>query len=157
MPKSQEKSQTFTTTLLSAGKSATGFVIPADVVEALSDSKRPPVTVTIGTHTYQNTVAVMGGQFMIGVSAENRTAADVKAGDEITVTLTLDSAPREYDVPADFAKALKAAPSASAFFEKLPPSMKKYHVGQVTDAKTPETRARRIEKAVALFVDGKQR
>jgi hypothetical protein len=157
MPKSQAKSQTFTTTLLGAGKTATGFVVPTDVVASLSDSKKPPVTVTIGTHTYRNTVAVMGGQFMIGVSAENRTAAGVAAGDEITVKLTLDTAPREYEVPPDLAKALTAAPDAKTFFEQLPPSMKKYHVGQVTDAKTPETRARRIEKAVALFRDGKQR
>jgi len=62
----------FTTTIKSAGKTATGIEVPPEVVEALGSTKRPPVTVTINDKTYRSTVAVMGGVYMIGVSA--RTA-----------------------------------------------------------------------------------
>ena len=50
----------------------------------------------------------MGGVFMIGVSAEHRAAAKVTGGEVIDVDLELDTAPREVEVPADFAAALDA-------------------------------------------------
>ena len=75
--------------------------MPDEVVEQLGQGKRPPVWVTINGHTYRNTVAVMGGQFMVGVSAANRAAAGVEAGDEIDVVLELDTEVREVVVPDD--------------------------------------------------------
>ena len=88
------------------GKTATGIEVPEDVVAALGSGNRPPVTVTIGGHTYRTTVAWMGGRFLIGLSAENRTAAGVAAGDEVDVEIELDAEPREVEVPADLAEAL---------------------------------------------------
>ena len=148
---------TFRTTLQSAGKTATGFVIPPEVVEQLNKGKRPPVLVTIGAHTYRNTVAVMGGQFMIGVSAENRVAAGVKAGDELDVTLQLDTAVREVVVPDDFGKALDAVPAARATFDSLSFSHKRAHVDAIEQAKAADTRRRRIDKSVATLAAGKAR
>jgi hypothetical protein len=140
---------TFTTTLELGGKTATGFGVPADVVERLGAGKRPPVKVTINGYTYRNTVAVMGGRYMIGVAAEHRTAAGVSAGDELDVTLELDAGPRTVEVPADLAKALKAAGATEAF-ERLAFTHRKEHVRAVEDAKKPETRERRIAKAVEM-------
>ena len=60
-------------------------------------------------------------------------------------------------MPADFAAALDAAPGARAFFDGLSNSLQRYHVDNVKGAKTDETRQRRIEKSVALFLAGKQR
>src|SRR4051812_29602481 len=90
----------FRATLLLAGKTATGFVVPAPMVERLGPSRRPAVTVTIKGHSYRSTVASMGGRFMIGVSAEHRELAGVAAGDTFTVHLELDTKPREVTVPA---------------------------------------------------------
>jgi hypothetical protein len=69
----------FTTTLDLAGKSATGFRVPASVVEALGAGKRAPVVVTINGYRYRNTVAVYGDAYLIGVAAEHRAAAGVAA------------------------------------------------------------------------------
>ena len=55
------------------GKTATGFVVPPAVVEQLGTTKRPTVRVTINGHTYRSTIAVMGGNFMLEVSAEHTT------------------------------------------------------------------------------------
>jgi hypothetical protein len=140
---------TFRTTLDSNGKTATGFVVPPDVVAALGKGKRPPVRVTIGAHTYRSTIAVMGGQYLVGVSADNRRAAGVAAGDGIEVTLELDAEPRELTVPADLAAALAAAPAAAAAFAALSYSQRQRYVLAVDGAKTAETRQRRIVKAVA--------
>lgn len=148
----------FHTTLFQAGDmNATGIEIPPEIVEALGAGKRPAVTVTLNdTYSYRNTVAVMGGRYMVGVSAAHRAAAGVKGGDEIDVEVQLDSAPRVVDVPADFQTALDADREAKRFFENLAYSHKSRHVLTINDAKTPETRQRRIEKAVAMLREGKK-
>jgi hypothetical protein len=145
----------FRTTLLLAGKTATGVVVPPEVVAALGTSKRPAVRVTINKHTYRSTVAVMGGVFMVGVSAENRAAAGVTAGDEIDVDLALDTAPRELAVPADLAAAIAGDEAAQRFWDGLSYSRKSRFVLSVEGAKTAETRQRRIDKSVTDLRDGK--
>ena len=145
----------FTATLELAGKTATGIEVPAALVAELGKGKKPPVQVTIGDHRYASTVAVMGGRFLIPVSAEHRAAAGIAAGDEIDVVLELDDAPRVVAVPDDLAAALD--PAARAFFDGLSPSQQKWHVTQVESAKTDETRQRRIEKSALLLGEGKAR
>jgi hypothetical protein len=145
----------FRTTLELAGKTATGFRVPAEVVAALGTSKRPPVRVTINGHTYRNTVAVYGGVFMLGVSAEHRAAASVQAGDELDVDIELDSAPREVDMPADFAAALDANADTRQRFDRLSYSHRLQHVNAIKQAKTAETRQRRIEKAISMLREGR--
>jgi hypothetical protein len=147
----------FRTRLNLAGKTATGFLVPREVVESLGKGKRPPVLVTINGYTYRNTVAVYGDEFMIGVSAENRAGARVAAGDEIDVDLVLDTAPREVTVPPDFAAALDAEPAARRTFDSISYSNQSWHVLQVEGAKTDETRQRRIEKSVAMLREGRAR
>ena len=147
----------FRTTIRQTGKTAMGFEIPADVVEGLGAGKRPPVRVTINGYTYRNTVAVMQGRFMIGVSSEHRGPAQVTGGDEVDIDLELDTAPREITVPPDFAAALDAEPAARRTFDALSYSNKSWHTLQIEGAKAPETRARRIEKSVATLAAGKIR
>ena len=148
----------FHTTLLQADDmNATGIVIPSEVIESLGAGKRPPVTVTLnGKYSYRNTIAVMGGQYMVGVSAEHRAGAGVKGGDEIDVELELDTAPRVVNVPEDFKAALDSEPEARRFFDSLSYSHKSRHVLAIEDAKTPETRQRRIEKAIAMLRESKK-
>lgn len=147
----------FRTTIQSAGKTALGFEIPPEVVEALGAGKRPPVLVTINGYTYRNTVAVYGGVYMIGVSAENRAPAKVKGGDEVEVDLELDTAPREVAVPPELQAALDADPAARATFDKLSYSNKSWHTLQVTGTSNPDTRARRVERSIAALREGKVR
>ena len=97
----------------------TGIEVPSEVIDALGKGKKPPVVVTVGGYTYRNTVAVMGGRYMIALSKQHREAAGVAGGDEIDVELELDTEPREVVVPADFAAALDAEPKARAFFDGL--------------------------------------
>jgi len=139
------------------GKTAVGFAVPEDVVLALGNGKRPPVRVTINGYTYRSTVAPMGGRYLIGVSAENRSAAGVAGGQTHDIDLELDDAPREVELPADFAAALAAEPEAQMTFDKLSPSNKGFHVSLVTGAKSDETRQRRIEKSIAALREGRPR
>ena len=147
----------FRATLEQEGKTATGFRVPAEVVEALGKGKRPPVRVTINGYTYRNTVAVYGDVYMLGVSAEHRAGAGVKGGDEIEVDLELDTEKREVSVSADFTAALDAEPEARKTFDGLSYSNKSWHVLQVEGAKSDETRQRRIAKSVATLLEGRPR
>ena len=147
----------FRTTIERSGKTTTGIRIPEAVVEALGAGKRPAVTVTIKGYTYRSTVAVMGGAYMVGVSAAHRVGAGVSGGDEVDVDLELDTAPREVAVPADFAAALDAEPAARRTFDGLSYSNRSWHALQIEGARTDETRQRRIARSVALLKEGRPR
>jgi hypothetical protein len=147
----------FHTTILQAGKTATGIEIPDEVVTALGAGRKPAIKVTINGFTYRSTVAVMGGTYMVGVNAENREGAGVKGGDEVDVEIELDTAPREVAVPADFAAALDAEPAARRTFDALSYSNKSWHAFQIEGAKTDETRQRRIAKSVDALREGRIR
>ena len=146
-----------TATVQLNGKTATGVVIPGEIVEALGGGQRPKVQVTIGDYTYRNSVAPMSGVHMLSISSEIRQATGIKAGDTIELELRLDTAPREIEVPDDFAAALAEVPRAKAFFEQLSYSNQRVHTESITGAKTAETRQRRIEKSVALLAEGRAR
>ena len=147
----------FRTVVLLGGKPATGIRVPPDVVAGLGSGKKPAVRVTIGSHTYRSTVAVMGGEFMIPLNAENRGAAGVSAGDDVDVRLELDTEPREVSVPADLARALDEDGDARRFFDGLSYSQKRWFTLGIEEAKTDATRERRIAKMVGMLREGRAR
>jgi uncharacterized protein YdeI (YjbR/CyaY-like superfamily) len=106
------------------------------------------VTVTVNGHTYRSTIGSMGGRSMLPLSAENRAAAGVAAGDRVEVDVELDTQPRELAVPDDLAAALAAEPEAKAFFDGLSFSKQQRLVLPIEQAKAAETRQRRVDKAL---------
>jgi hypothetical protein len=147
----------FRTEILQGDKTATGIRVPAEVVAALGAGKRPKVTVTINGYTYRSSIAVMGGEFMVGVSAENRAGAGVAGGDEVDVDIELDTAPRVVSVPPDLAAALDAEPAARRTFDALSYSNQGWHVYQLDAAKSDETRQRRVAKSIDALREGRPR
>ena len=137
--------------LEASGRTATGFEVPPAVVEALGAGKHPKVTVTVNGFTYRSSIALMGGRYLVGVSAERRAAAGLRAGDPLDVELALDTAVRDVEVPDDLAAALAADPDAKTFWDGLSYSNRSWHVLQVTGAKKPETRAAGVLKTVAAL------
>ena len=136
----------FTTTLLQTGNNV-GIEVPPVIVESFGAGKRVPVEVTLAGHTYPSTIAVMGGRYLVPVSAAVRKAAGVAGGETHEVTLVHDTSARDTPVPDDLAEALASA-GLRASFDALAPSPRKEHVRSVTEAKAAATRARRIEKVV---------
>jgi hypothetical protein len=144
----------FESTVELGGKTATGIPVPENVIEALGASKRPPVTITVNGHRYRTTAVRMGGRFFVPLSAENREAAGVAAGESITVDIEADTAPREVTMPDDLAAALDDA--ARTAYDGLSYTHRKEWVRWVEEAKKPETRATRIEKTVAALREGRK-
>jgi hypothetical protein len=147
----------FTAELESTGKTTAGFEVPAEIVEALGGGAHPKVSATVKGFTFRTSIARMGGRYLLGMSAERRTAAGVSAGDVLEVDVELDTAPREVDVPEEFAAALAADAAAREFWQTLSYSKQQWHVLQVTSAKTEETKARRIEKSIGMLREGRAR
>ena len=135
--------------LLGHGGNTAGFEIPDEVVEELGGGRRPKVVVTVGRHTWRSSIVNMGGTFMLGVSMENRAAAGVAAGQTLDVEVTLDSAPRTVELPEDLAAELERDAAARAAWGTWSFTRQKEAARSLTEAKKPETRARRLEKVLA--------
>ena len=146
----------FATTVMPGGGTTTGIEVPAEVVERLGGGGRPKVVVDLDGYVYRSSIAVMGGRHLICLSSAHRAASGLGAGDAVQVTLRLDTAPRELEVPPDLAAALDAEPGARAFFDALSYSHRRWHVEAVTGAKAEATRQRRIEKSVAMCAEGRR-
>lgn len=141
---------TFTTTLLQLGNNV-GIEIPDEVVAELG-GKRVPVVVTLdGGYSYRSTTAVMGGKNLVGLNAAHRAASGAAGGQVVEVTIVRDDAPREVEVPEALAAALAADPVATAAWDRLAYSHRKEHARAIDDAKSEETRARRVAKTVSML------
>jgi bifunctional DNA-binding transcriptional regulator/antitoxin component of YhaV-PrlF toxin-antitoxin module len=134
---------------------ATGITVPFDVEEVFG-AKRVPVKATVNGAEYRGSVVRMGGKYMLGIPKAFREAAGIKAGDNIVVTLEKDAAERAVNVPEDLAALLKKNKDAAKAWEKLSYTHRKEHARAIEDAKKPETRARRIEKAIEMLLAKKK-
>ncbi|HVT19801.1 MAG TPA: YdeI/OmpD-associated family protein [Mycobacteriales bacterium] len=137
---------TFKTTLVGFGNN-TGIEVPAAQLELLGAGKRPAVIVTVNDYTYRSTPGTMNGRTMLPFAKVHREASGLKAGDAITVTLTLEEGPRPVDVPAALTAALKQAGLMTAF-DALSYTKRKEFARGVADAKGEDTRDRRIAKVL---------
>ena len=138
------------------GKTATGIAVPDDVVAALGSGKRPAVRITLKDHTYRTTVARMGGRYLVPLSAENREAAGVAAGDAVQVEIEPDADPREVALPNDLAEALERDDRAQAFFTELSYTFRKEWVRWIEESKKPETRATRLQRTIEALREGRR-
>lgn len=137
----------FQTKILQIGNN-TGIEVSESHLEEFGHGKRPLVFVTINNYRYRSAVGKMGDKFMISLSSENRKNAGVNGGDEVEIMLEIDTEPRTVELPTELKEALDKDKEAKTNFEKLAPSKKKAMVLSITEAKTEETKLRRIQKAL---------
>jgi bifunctional DNA-binding transcriptional regulator/antitoxin component of YhaV-PrlF toxin-antitoxin module len=149
-----ESSVKFRTRVLQARKTATGIEVPATIVTALGAGKRPKVAVTINGHTYRSSIAVMGGKYLVGISAEVREKTGIAAGDEIDVDIELDTAPRVVSVPYELRVAFERHPRAKRAFDALSYSRQQRYTLPIEKAKSDDTRERNVHKAIRELQKG---
>ena len=118
--------------------------VPADVVERLHAGKRPAVRITVGGVELRTHIAVYGGKSYLGLRREIREAANLAPGEEVDITLELDTDPRTIVAPPDLRERLDADPAAQAAFDELSYTNRKEYVGWLESARRAETRQQRL-------------
>jgi Bacteriocin-protection, YdeI or OmpD-Associated/Domain of unknown function (DUF1905) len=137
---------------------AAGIVLDdAQVALVGEGAKRFPAIATVNGYTWRTSVARMGGEFLLGLNRQVRAGAGVEAGDDVEVTIELDAAPREVEVPHALSAALAADPQARASFERMAFTHRKEYARWIADAKRDETRQRRVQQALEMLRAGKTR
>jgi len=146
---------TFRAPIRPSGRGGGGHLVdvPTEVVEALGGKGRIPITATFNGVPYPGSIVRMGGGAVLGVQKAIMAEAGVRVGDSITVVVRNDEGPRVVEVPVDLAEALARNGAARAAFEGLSFSHKREYVRSITEAKRPETRARRIELTIEQLVE----
>jgi Bacteriocin-protection, YdeI or OmpD-Associated/Domain of unknown function (DUF1905) len=136
------------------GMTATGIPVPDSVVTELAAGKNPAVTTTVRKvgstgdgYTYRISIATRNGSYIMSFSSGNRIASGLGAGDEVDVTVEVDTTPRTVTLPEDLSTALIAAGLLDTFLA-LSHSKQRAFVDPVEGAKAVETRQRRVEKVV---------
>jgi hypothetical protein len=147
----------FKTQLQPRGPAAAVILDDAQVAAVGEGAKRFPVVATVNGYTWRTTVVRMGGEFLLGLSKEVRQGAGAEAGDEVDVTVELDTAPREVEVPELLAAALAADPEAKASFDRMAFTHRKEYARWIADAKQEQTRQRRLGQALEMIRAGKTR
>ncbi len=127
---------------------AAAIVLDDDQVASLGGAKNAPVTLTIGGATVRTRIGQMGGENLLGLSKERRLALGVEAGDEVEAVIALDEAERAIELPSELDAAFAQDPAAKTAFEGLAPSRRKEIARGIAEAKAPETKERRLEKAL---------
>jgi hypothetical protein len=147
----------FKTTLQKRGPAA-AVVLDDEQVQVIGEgAKRFPVHATVNGYSWRTSVARMGGEFLVGLNREVREGARAEAGDTVQVSLELDTAPREVDLPEALASALAADAKARAAFDALSYTHRKEYARWIAEAKRDETRERRVAEALQLLHEGKTR
>jgi hypothetical protein len=142
----------FKATLNAVEGGALAIEIPFDVKSEFGKA-RLPVRISLEGYSFRTTVAVYGGRYLVALRREHREAAGVVDGQVVSITFEPDTDARVVETPPDLASALGKAKNkkAKAAWEKLSYSHQKEHAEAIEDAKKPETRARRIEKTIAML------
>ncbi len=147
----------FKTKLAGVGKSGdvAAVIVPFDVKGEWGKA-RVPVKGTINGSPFRTTVVRMNGEYCFCVNQKMRNAAGgVGPGDTVRVSLEPDTAPREVEVPPDLKRAIAASKTAQQSWDRYSYTHRKEFANWITEAKKPETRARRLEKAVEMLAAGK--
>ena len=124
-------------------------LVPDEVAQALGGLKQMRVVGTMNGVPYQSSTMPYGGRgLFMGVHKATRAAAAVEFGDTVQVTVARDDRPRVLEIPPELEAAFVAQPQLRERFEGLSFSRRKDLAVLISEAKLPQTRVVRLEKAV---------
>jgi Bacteriocin-protection, YdeI or OmpD-Associated/Domain of unknown function (DUF1905) len=132
-------------TIIKAFGNNTAIYINEKDLLSFNQGKRVPLKVTLNGYHYQSTSAVMDEMYLIPLSKEHRLKAGVIGGQEVEVTLELESKNRDIEIPKVLTDQLIEAKVIDKF-QSLSYSSRKEYIRQITEAKKEETLLKRIQK-----------
>lgn len=148
------KEQTFTAVIQNAGGGGAFVEVPFDVEKEFG-SKRPKIRAMIDGVAYRGILTRMDTDcHVLGIRKEIREQIGKTLGDEVTITVELDTEPRVVEIPSELKKAFRTEKEAKAFFEKLSYTHQREYVTWIDEAKRTETRQNRIAKTIEMLKKG---
>ena len=127
-------------------------LVPSEIATALGGLKQMRVNGTVNGVPYQSSTMPYGGRgLFMGIHKATRVAAGVEFGDVVEVMVQRDERPRVLEIPPELESAFAAEPTLRQRFEALSFSRRRDLAGPISEARRPETRAARLEKALATL------
>jgi antitoxin component of MazEF toxin-antitoxin module len=144
-------SRRFITVVEAATGGGAAAQIPPDVAQQLGGNRQMRVTGTLNGHPIRTSTMPYRGAFYVGLHKAAREAAGVEIGDQVELELTRDDSPRVLELPPELEAAFLAEPALRERFSGLSFSRRRDLVGPISEAKKPQTRASRLQKALAIL------
>jgi hypothetical protein len=141
----------FTSTIEAATGGGAAAQVPPEVRDALGGNRQMRVTGTLNGVPFRSSTMPYRGGFYVGLHKAAREAAGVDIGDEVTLTLIRDDSPRTLELAPELEAALAADPQLRERFDRLSFSRRRELAEPIAEAKKPETRRARLEKALAAL------
>jgi hypothetical protein len=152
MPEPASGTHRFRAVLQEARGGGAGVLIPIDVAEAMGGRKQFRVVGTLnGVPLRSSTFPYEGEGLWLGVHKATREAAGLAFGDEVELSISRDDAPRVLELPPELEAAFAAEPALRDRFDSLSFTRRRELADSIAQAKKPETRAARLEKALAAL------
>jgi hypothetical protein len=140
----------FTAQLEAARAGGAVVLVPPDVATALGGLKQMRVFGTVNGIDYRSSTMPYGGRgLFMGVHKATREAAGVEFGDTVEIEITRDESPRVLELAPELEAAFAAEPALRERFDALSFSRRGELADPIAEAKRPETRAARLEAALA--------
>ena len=125
--------------------------IPPELGAELGGMKQMRVTGTLNQTPIRTSTMPYRGGFYVGIHKASREAAGVEIGEEVELELTRDDSPRQLEIPPELEAAFAREPTLRESFDALSFSRRRDLAGPISEAKKPETRTARLEKALAAL------
>jgi len=127
--------------------------VPQEFAQQVLDWNFPPVIATLGGVERATTlVRRADGGLRLFLHDQLRKAAGVDTGDTAQVDLRLDDSPL-LPIPDDMMEVAESVDGGFEALELLPPGLRRQMLVFVEDAKSPETRLKRLARVRELLED----
>lgn len=139
------------------GTEALSIDFPFDVFELYGAKGQVKVKVTYDGVPYQGSLAKMGTDcHWLLVRKDIRKLIGKNAGDTVKVTVQRDLEERMVDMPDELIALLAEHPPLQQFFDQLSFTNRKEYARWISDAKRPETKAKRLVETLEKLQLGKK-
>jgi hypothetical protein len=123
-------------------------LIPPEVGAALGGNRQMRVTGSLQGTPFRSSTMPYRGALYVGVHKATREAAGVANGDQVEIAVVRDDSPRVLDLAPELEAALAEHSDLRARFDGLPFTRRRELADPVAQARRPETRAARVDRAL---------
>jgi len=129
-------------------------IVPPLIVKALGGATRIPVVARYAGEITHSTLSPAGGaKRRLVLQMDVLRPAKVDTGDTIEVSLEPATESHKQSLPPDLSRALQFRPNAAAELDRASPSTWRMIIERLEQARTQETRQRRVEQMVERLAE----